>query len=154
MASFSTNAMTAGVEGNSTNRPPLFDGSNYQFWSNRMSIFMRSYDYEMWDVVLEGSYVPMKTGMGVEASVPKLRSEWSESEVKRVQVNFKDINTLHCDLNPTEFNQISTCKTAKEIWDKLKVTHEGTFKVKESKIALLLNQYEMFKMQANESITS
>ena len=43
---------------------------------------------------------------------------------------------------------------AKEIWDKLKVTHEGTFQVKESKITLPSNQYEMFKMQPNESITS
>ena len=57
-------------------------------------------------------------------------------------------------MNPTEFNQISTCKTTKKIWDKLKVTHEGTSQVKESKIALLSNQYEMFKMQANESVTS
>ena len=45
------------------------------------------------------------------------------------------------------------CKTAKEIWDKLRVTHEGTTQVKESKIALLSNQYEMFKMLENESIT-
>ena len=84
MASFSTNTMAAGVEGYSTNRPLLFDGSNYQFWSNHMSIFMRSYDYEMWDVVLDGPYVPMKMGTRVEASVPKLRSEWSESEVKKM----------------------------------------------------------------------
>ena len=51
MASSSNNTMTVGVEGHSTNRPPLFDRSNYQFWSNRMSIFMRSYDYEMWECV-------------------------------------------------------------------------------------------------------
>ena len=74
--------------------------------------------------------------------------------MKKVKVNFKAINTFHCALNPTEFNRISTCKMAKEIWDKLKVTHEGTSQVKESKIALLSNQYEMFKMQTNESITS
>ena len=115
---------------------------------------MRFYDYEMWDVILDGPFVPMKTSTEGEASVPKLRSEWSESKVKRVQVNFKAINTLHCALNSTEFNRISTCKMAKEIWDKLKVTHEGTSQIKESKIALLLNQYEMFKMQANESATS
>ena len=104
MASSSTNTIAVGVEGHSTNRPPIFDGSNYQFWSNRMSIFMQSYDYKMWDVVLDGPYVPMKTSTGVKALVPKLRSEWSESEVKKVQVNFKIINTLHCALNPTEFN--------------------------------------------------
>ena len=119
-----------------------------------MSIFIWSYDYEMWDVMLDGLYVPMKTGMGVKALVPKLQSEWSELKVKRVQVNFKAINTLHCALNPIEFNRIFTCKTVKEIWDKLKVTHERTSQVKESKIALLSNQYEIFKMQANESVTS
>ena len=89
----------------------------------------------------------------LEASVAKLRSEWSESKVKKVQVNFKAINTLHYALNPTKFNRIFTCKTAKKIWEKLKVTHEGISQVKESKIVFLSNQYEMFKMQANESIT-
>ena len=106
--------------------------------------------------MLDGPYVPMKIGTRVEALVPKLRNEWSESKVKKVQVNFKTINTLHCALNPTKFNRIFTCKTTKEIWDKLKVTHKGTSQVKESKIAiaLLSNQYEMFKMQANESVMS
>ena len=66
--------MAAGVEGHSTNKPLLFNGPNYQFWSNRMSIFMRSYDYKMWDVVLDGPFVLMKTSTGSEASVPKLRS--------------------------------------------------------------------------------
>ena len=149
MTSSSTNTMAVGVEGHPTNRPPIFNGSNYPFWSNRMSIFMRSYDYEMWDVVLDGLYLPMKTCTRVEASKRMVRI-WSEKSIS----NFKAINTLHCTLNPTEFNRISTCKIVKEIWDKLKVTHEGTSQVKESKIALLSNQYEMFKMQANESITS
>ena len=69
----------------------------------------------MWDVVLDGPYVPMKTKAGSEALEPKLRSEWTELEIKKVQVNFKAINTLYCALNPTEFNRISTSKTTKEI---------------------------------------
>ena len=60
-------------------------------------------------------YVAMKKKTRSEESEPKLWSEWTEIEVKKVQVNFKAINTLHCELNPTEFNRISTCKTAKEI---------------------------------------
>ena len=71
MASFSINTLAASVEGHSTNRPPLFDGMNYQFWSNRMSIFMRVYDYEMWDVVLDGPHVSMKTKAGSEVLEPK-----------------------------------------------------------------------------------
>ena len=142
------------MESHSINRPPLFDGSNYQFWSNRMSIFMRSFDYEMWDIVMEGPYVPIKTKGASQDMESKLRDEWTEVELKKVQMNFKAINTLHCSLNAIEFNRISTCKIAKEIWDKLKVTHEGTTQVKESKIAFLSNQYEMFKMLDKESITT
>ena len=41
---------------------------------------------------------------------------------------------------------------AKEIWDKLEVTYEGTSRVKESKINLLVTQYEVFKMVESESI--
>ena len=67
------------------------------------------------------THVKIRTGS--EALKPKLRSEWSKTEVKKVQVNFKAINTLHCNLNPIEFNQILTCQTVKEIWDKLKITH-------------------------------
>ena len=81
--------------------------------------------------MLDDPYVPMKTETGSEALELKLRSEWSQTEVKKVQVNFKAISTLHCALNPTKFNRISTCKTAREIWDKLKVTHEGISQVKE-----------------------
>ena len=73
--------------------------------------------------------------------------------MKKIEINFKAINTLHYALNPTKFNRISMCKTSKEIWDKLRVTHEKTTQVKESKIALLSNQYEMFKMLENENIT-
>ena len=69
----------------------------------------------MWDVVLDGPYVPMKTRTESEALKPKLKSEWSETKVKKVQVNFKVINTLHCSLNPTKFNRISTCTITKEI---------------------------------------
>ena len=74
MASSLINTLAAGVEGHSTNRPPIFDGTNYQFWSNRMSIFMRAYDYEMWDVVLDDLYVSMKIKVGSEALEPNFET--------------------------------------------------------------------------------
>ena len=80
----------------------------------------------MWDVVFDDPYVLMKTRAGSEALEPKLRSEWTKTKVKKVQVNFKAVNPFHCTLNLIEFNRISTCTTAKKIWDKLKSTHERT----------------------------
>ena len=55
-------------------------------------------------------------------------------------------------MDRNEYNRISQCKTAKEIWRILEITHEGTTQVKDSKVRILENDYEMFKMKPNESI--
>ena len=69
-----------------------------------MSIFMRSFDFEMWDIVMEGPYVPTKSKGTNQELKPKLRDECTDTELKKVQMNFKAINTLHCSLNVIEFN--------------------------------------------------
>ena len=51
-----------------------------------------------------------------------------------------------------EFNRVSACESAKEIQDCLKIAHEGTEQVKESKIDMLTSQYENFKMREGETI--
>ena len=55
-------------------------------------------------------------------------------------------------MDRNEYNRISQCKTAKEIWRILEITHEGTTQVKDAKVRILENDYEMFKMKPNESI--
>ena len=62
------------------------------------------------------------------------------------QLNAKAINVLYYTLDVNEFNRICTCTSAKEIWDRLEVTHEGIDQVKESKISILVHKYELFKM--------
>ncbi|KAH1097104.1 hypothetical protein J1N35_014025 [Gossypium stocksii] len=51
-----------------------------------------------------------------------------------------------------QYNRVSLCNNAKEIWDKLKVTHKGKSRVKESKIILLTLDYELFKAKLKERI--
>ena len=41
---------------------------------------------------------------------------------------------------------------AKEVWRILKITHEGTNQVKDFKVRILVNGYEMFKMKPNEFV--
>ena len=40
----------------------------------------------------------------------------------------------------------------KKVWDKLQVTHERTNTVKETKVGILIHEYEVFSMQPRESI--
>ena len=70
-----------------------------------------------------------------------------------MESNAKVMNILYCTLDPNEFNRISTCKSAKEIWDRLEVTHEGTNQIKEYKINIIVHNYELFRMKPDESIT-
>ncbi|KAK9045690.1 hypothetical protein V6N11_051599 [Hibiscus sabdariffa] len=134
----------------SIDKPPYFNGAHYYHWKNRMIIFLQSIDYMLWDVIEDGSTIPMKR-VG-ELQVPNERHEWSNQERKQVQLNAKDIHILLCALGPEEFVKVSSCDNAKEIWDKLEVFHEGTNEVKETKIGLLNLNYENFKMDPNEDI--
>ena len=69
-----------------------------------------------------------------------------------MEINSLAIKLLHCGLGPNEHNRIMGCKSAKQIWDLLAVTHEGTSEVKRSKIDLLMCKYERFVMEPRESI--
>ena len=88
----------------------------------------------MWNVVMDGPHVPTKKITGSEELELKLRTEWTVAEVKKVQINFRAINTLHYTLNPTKFKWISTCKTAKEKWDSWKLLLKGQHKSKSQRL--------------------
>ena len=62
------------------------------------------------------------------------------------------MNMLFFALDRNEFNRVSICTTAFQIWETLKVIHEGTNKVKQTKISMLKNQFQNFRMRQNESI--
>uniref|UniRef100_A0A2N9HBY9 CCHC-type domain-containing protein n=1 Tax=Fagus sylvatica TaxID=28930 RepID=A0A2N9HBY9_FAGSY len=104
-------------EGQSTHRPPLFIGSDYGYWKNRMVMYIKAQDYHVWRVIANA------------------------------------MSSLYCALDPTEYNRVSGCDLAKEIWDKLEVTYEGTNQVKESKMNMLIHEYELFVMKKDENIS-
>jgi len=63
-------------------------------------------------------------------------------------------NILISYLGTNEYHSVSHCKTAKAMWDTLEILHEGTDDVKQSKINTLVQQYELFRMEDGESISS
>ena len=128
-------------EGCSSVRHPLFDRTNYGYWKVRMTIFLQSMNLEIWRVVSEKYQAP-STDFNL----------WIDKEKKIVSLNAKAMNALYCAVDKVEFNRISQCSTANKIWHTLLVTHEGTSKVKESKIASLVHKFELFKMKQNDSI--
>jgi hypothetical protein len=139
------------LEGQSTHRPPLFIGSDYGYWKNRMIMYIKGQDYHVWRIIANGPHIPTKTVEG--STLVKLESEWNETDVKLIELNCKAMSTLYCALDPIEYNRVSGCDSAKEIWDKLEVTYEGTNQVKESKMNMLVHEYELFVMKKDENIS-
>ena len=63
------------------------------------------------------------------------------------------MNALYCAIDQSEFNHISVCTIAHDIWHSREVIHEGTNRVKEAKVSSLVRKYELFKMKKDETIT-
>ncbi|VFQ71662.1 unnamed protein product [Cuscuta campestris] len=79
---------------------------------------------------------------------PSLFKPWSNI-ITRQNALTQRWETYPIDGNPA---MISCCSTAKEMWDKLEVTYEGTDQVREAKIDFLTQEYEMFRMKEHEKI--
>ncbi|MQL79697.1 hypothetical protein Taro_012144 [Colocasia esculenta] len=135
-------AAQGSIEGQSVNRPPLFDGEDYPYWKTRMEYFLQGHDYQIWSIIEEGDML-----------VTNEKAQWTDDDRKKISLNCKAKSILCCALSKKEFNRVSTCKSAMEMWEKLKITYEGTDKVKETRIDILVTQYERFQMEPGETIS-
>jgi len=140
------------AEGSSIHRPPMFSRVNYQFWKVRMKIFIESIDRGIWNAIVNGPYIPVSVVNGI--SVAKPFDELTDVENKRVQYDCVAKNIITSALNLDEFFRVSQCSSAKEMWDILEVTHEGTTDVKQARKHVLIQEYELFRMQQGESIAN
>ncbi|MQM02157.1 hypothetical protein Taro_034929 [Colocasia esculenta] len=118
-------------EGQSVNRPPLFDGEDYTYWKIRMEYFLQGFYFQIWSIIEEGDLVILNS-----------RQNWTDDDRTKISLNCKAKSIMCCALSKKEFNRVSACKTAKDMWETLKLTYEGTDKVKETKIDILVTKYE------------
>ncbi|XP_070011150.1 uncharacterized protein [Nicotiana sylvestris] len=117
-----------------------------------MHDFIMVEDSELWDVICDDPYVPTKKVGDPPVITPKTRKEYNDADRKVVEKIFRAKKILVCGIGPDEYNRISACQSAKEIWEALQIAHEGTTQVKQSKIDMLTTEYELFRMKVDESI--
>ena len=115
----------------SLNVPPYFDGSTYSFWKVRMHAFLCSIDDSVWDAVEIGWTRP-------EAA----KSTCNKAALAAANANSEALNAIFCGVSPDEFHRISHVTIAKEAWQILKTTYEGTKNVKDTKLQMLTTRFE------------
>ena len=74
-------------EGGSVTRPPVLDGTNYDYWKARMTAFLKSIDNKTWRAILKGWTPPVnKTTEGSSTTTPDYKKEedWTKQKEEEV----------------------------------------------------------------------
>ncbi|CAI0381846.1 unnamed protein product [Linum tenue] len=121
---------------------PCFTGSNYTTWKRRMRNFLWGIDEGLWLIVRDG----------LLAVNPEEQNAWTAEQRRSAQLNCRAMHILQSAMSPDEADKVEHCESAKEIWTCLEKTYEGTSNIKETRIDLLMHDYEAFAMQSGEGI--
>ena len=62
------------------------------------------------------------------------KSTWDKTALAAANANSKALNAIFCGISPDEFHRIIHISIAKEAWQILETTYEGTKKVKDIKL--------------------
>ena len=108
-----------------------------------MRAFLCSIDETVWDAIDVGWTRPEAT-----------KSTWDKAALAASNANSKALNAIFYGVSPDEFHRISHITIAKEAWEILEITYEGTKKVKDTKLQILTTQFEELKMSEDESFDS
>jgi hypothetical protein len=120
------------------NSLPVFDGSNFTFWKIHMKAYLKSVD--VWHIVESRWIHPNKTIAEFSRMKRVLLLRMTKRYMPSSHLSFAE-----------EFLRISRCVIAKEAWETLKITHEGSQIVKASKIQMLVSQFEEIRMGEEET---
>nr|KYP72121.1 hypothetical protein KK1_004704 [Cajanus cajan] len=84
-----------------------------------MEVFIKSTQHHLWRIINLGDIV-----------VIKLENKYIQDDYNTLQLNTKSRYTLACSLFKIVYKKFCKCSITKEIWDAIKVTHEGTEDIK------------------------
>ncbi|GJU80724.1 retrovirus-related pol polyprotein from transposon TNT 1-94 [Tanacetum coccineum] len=140
------------LEGQSMQRPPLFESDGFIYWKNRFETYVKSKDLDLWHVITYGDFPLIQNNPETKKDEIVPFDKQSDDLKKKLAKNNEAKMVIYNALPRKEYERIFMCKTAKEIWDTLLITHQGNSQVKDNKIDLLVQQYEQFTIPEEESI--
>ncbi|GJZ22004.1 zf-CCHC domain-containing protein [Tanacetum coccineum] len=140
------------LEGQSMQRPPLFESDGFIYWKNRFETYVKSKDLDLWHVITDGDFPPIQNNPETKKDEVVPFHKQNDDLKKKLAKNNEAKMVIYNALPRKEYERIFMCQTAKEIWDTLLITHQGNNQVKANKIDLLVQQYEQFMIPEEESI--
>ena len=109
----------------STNKPPIFYGKNYDVWKKMTETFVKSINFDLWYIVVDGFYKILIAKNGKTRE--KTKKELNEND-KRMLVQNIQVMKIFCRvLDKNELKRVKDRKNAQEIWRKLEETYENKY---------------------------
>ncbi|CAM8993913.1 unnamed protein product [Rhodiola kirilowii] len=115
-----------------------------------MKEFLKSQDESVWEAVENGWTPPVVTKD--DEVILLTKDKWKEAQKNAEAANSKAMNAIFSGVDGMNFKMISTCEIAKKAWDILQTAHEGTTKVKISRMETVTAKFENLRMQEDETI--
>ncbi|GJZ43606.1 hypothetical protein Tco_0590861 [Tanacetum coccineum] len=125
-------------------RPPLFESDHFIYWKNRFETYVKEKDLNLWHIILNGDFPPLAKNEVTQILEVVLFELQSDDLIKKLAKNSEVKMVLNNALPKKEYERIFMCKTAKDIWQSLLITHQGNSQVKDNKIDLLVQQYKQY----------
>jgi hypothetical protein len=110
-------------------KPPHFDGEDYSFWSHNMRSHLFSLHPSIWEIVENGIIN------------------------EQIHKNAQATTVLLASLCRDEYNKVSGLDNTKQIWDTLKISHEGNDATMITKMDLVEGKLGRFAMMRGEEST-
>ncbi|GJT61649.1 zf-CCHC domain-containing protein [Tanacetum coccineum] len=120
--------------------------------SFRFETYVKAKDVDLWHIILNGDFPPLAKNEVTQILEVVPFEEQPDDLKKKLAKNNEAKMVLYNALPKKEYERIFMCKTAKDIWQSLLITHQGNSQVKDNKIDLLVQQYEQFTILEEESI--
>jgi hypothetical protein len=121
-------------------KPPVFDGEDYCMWSDKMRHHLTSLHASIWDIVEFGAQEPSVGDEGYDSD-----------EVAQIRhFNSQATTIVLASLSREEYNKVQGLKSAKEIWDVLKIAHEGDKVTKITKRETIEGEFDRFMLHQGE----
>jgi hypothetical protein len=120
-------------------KPPHFDGEDYSFWSQKMRSHLFSLHPSIWEIVENGIHFDSTDN-------PVMINE-------QIHKNAQATTVLLASLCRDEYNKVSGLDNAKQIWDTLKISHEGNDATMITKMELVEGKLGRFAMIKGEEPT-
>ncbi|XP_045799072.1 uncharacterized protein LOC123893185 [Trifolium pratense] len=141
-------------EGGTISRPPLLIGpENYDYWKAKMMAFLKSIDSRTWKAIENGWEAPVVLDKdGNKTTEVKAVKDYSKDEDELALGNSKALNAIFNGVDINMFRLVKRCTVAKNAWEILRKAHEGTSKVKLSKLQMLRTNFENLCMKEEETI--